>query len=199
MGFFDWSAPLFAAFGNRWSAQRLATVAGYLRPSVPEHGGRVLDLGGGTGVLSVRLATVLPAHYTVVDPTAAMTRYVPSRADVDVVRAGAEAIPYPDGHFDAAITSDAFHHFPDQEAAVRELRRVVRPGGRVVMLEFDRRLLPVALLERLVDWHGRLFSPGELCAYLAQRGIEGTCEPVSWLDFDFVGTVEPPSAAGGAS
>lgn len=189
MGFFDWSAPLFAAFGNRWSRARVREIAGYLRPSVPASGGRVLDLGGGTGVLSSRLAEVLPAQYTVVDPTPAMTRHARGRAHVDVVPGRAEAIPLPDASFDAAIASDAFHHFPDQEGAVRELRRVVKPGGRIVLLEFDRRWPPVVLAERMVDRNGHLFAPGELCAYLSERGIDGSCRSVSQLDFDFVGTV----------
>lgn len=189
MGFFDWSAPLWQAFGNRWSAARVREIADYLQPSVPASGGRILDLGGGTGVLSTRLSDVLPAEYTVVDAAPAMTGYARERAHVRAVTARAEAIPLPDASFDAAVVSDAFHHFPDQEGAVRELRRVVKPGGRVVLLEFDRRWPPVIFAERMVDRHGHLFAPDELCAFMAAHGIDGTCRSVSRLDFDFVGTL----------
>jgi ubiquinone/menaquinone biosynthesis C-methylase UbiE len=193
VGFFDWSAPFFAAFGDRWSDHRVREIAAALRPSVPETGGMVLDLGGGTGVLSARLADVLPATYTVVDPTPAMERYVPDRPDVRAVLAAAEAIPFPDATFDAVVVSDAFHHFPRQDAAAHEIRRVLRPGGRLVMLEFDSRSWPVAIVERLVDRRGHLFSPDELCAYFADRGITGTCRSSSPMAFDFVGS--PSEAA----
>lgn len=123
-----------------------------------------------------------------------MERYVPKRDDIHVVLGGAQDIPFPDGSFDAVIVSDAFHHFPDQDAAVREIRRVLRPGGVLVMLEFDRRSWPVALVERLVDRHGRLFSPEELCAYVAERGIDGTSRTTSGMTFDFVGTAPEEQA-----
>ncbi len=193
MGFFDWSAPFFAAFGDRWSHARIHQIADMLRPYIPERGA-VLDLGGGTGALSARLATVLPACYTVVDPAAAMERYVPDRPDVTAAPGSAESIPFPDGHFDAVVISDAFHHFADQDAALREIHRVLRPGGGLTMLEFDRRAMPVRLVERIVDRNGRLFEPAALCAYLAERGFEGSCVERSRWMYDFAGeAVEPTS------
>lgn len=193
MGFFDWSAPLFAAFGDRWSAARLREIAGYIRPSLPDSGGTILDLGGGTGVLSARLARMLNARFVVVDPSTSMTRYVSRSARVEAVNARAEALPFPDDAFDAVVVSDAFHHFPNQEGAVSEIRRVTKRGGTVVMMEFDRRNRPVALVERAVDRHGHLFAPGELCAYLSQRGIDGTCQSKGSIGFDFVGRVSASS------
>jgi ubiquinone/menaquinone biosynthesis C-methylase UbiE len=187
MGFFDWSAPLFGAFGDRWSERRIHEIADALRPHVPD-GGSVLDLGGGTGVLSSRLADVLPACYTVLDPAPAMERYVPARPDVTAVLGSSQNVPFGGSAFDAVIVSDAFHHFADQDTAAREIRRVLRPGGGLVMLEFDRRAWPVAAIERIVDRTGHLFAPQELCDFLQARGLEGTCTPRSWMTFDFVGT-----------
>jgi ubiquinone/menaquinone biosynthesis C-methylase UbiE len=186
MGFFDWSAPLFAAFGDRWSPERVSEIADLLRPFVPE-GGAVLDLGGGTGVLSVRLAAVLPATYTIVDPTLAMERYVPDRRGITAVHGSAERIPFGDASFDTVVVSDAFHHFRDQNAAACEIRRVLKPGGGLVMLEFDRRAWAVAMIERIVDRHGHLYSPTELCPYLREHGIDGVCTPRTWMTFDYAG------------
>jgi len=191
MGFFDWSAPFFEAFGDRWSDVRVREIADALRPTVPDAGGRVLDLGGGTGVLSARLAQVLPAEYSVVDPTPAMEHYARKRTGVITVHGKAEAIPLPDAAFDAAVVSDAFHHFPDQDGAVAELLRVVKPGGRLVILEFDRRSRLLFLMERIADPRGRLFTPEELCEYLGSRGVRGTCVPRSGWTYDFIGEVPP--------
>ena len=187
MSFFDWAAPLFAAFGDRWSRQRIEEIAAYLQPSLPAEGGIVLDLGGGTGVLSARLAPLLDVRFVVADPARAMTRYVPDDARIEVVDAPAQALPFPDHHFDGVIVSDAFHHFGDQESAVREIARVMKPGAAVVMLEFDARNRLVRWIERLVDPHGHLFAPGELCAYLAAHGITGSCQSKGPFEFDFVG------------
>lgn len=189
MGFFDWSAPLFAAFGDRWSGDRIEEIASYLRPSLPARGGVVLDLGGGTGVLSARLAQRLDARFVVADPTTAMTRYVPENPRIETVNAPAEGLPFPDGHFDAVIISDAFHHFPDQEGAVREIVRVVKQGGAVIMLEFDARRRLVRWTERIADPRGHLFSPASLCDFLAARGIAGSCQSRGPVEFDFVGRV----------
>ena len=186
MGFFDWSAPMWRVFGNRWSSKRIRGLANTLHAYVPA-GGAVLDLGGGTGALSARLAKVMPATYTIVDRSPAMQRYVQARPEIQAVLGSAEAIPLADSSVDAVIVSDAFHHFRDQEVAVREIKRVLRPGGGLVMLEFDRRAWPVALVERLVDRNGHLFAPDELCAFMSERGVHGTSRRRSWMTFDYVG------------
>jgi demethylmenaquinone methyltransferase/2-methoxy-6-polyprenyl-1,4-benzoquinol methylase len=190
MGVFDWSAPLFAAFGNRWSDARIREIADLLGVGASTHP-RILDLGGGTGVLAARLADIMPADYCVLDATPAMARYVPGRPDVSVVIGRAEDMPFPDAAFDAVVVSDAFHHFPDQDGAVREIARVLRPEGRLVMFEFDRRAWPVAFAERIIDRRGHLFTPDELCAYLSERGIDGSCRSTSRTAFEFVGNTRP--------
>jgi ubiquinone/menaquinone biosynthesis C-methylase UbiE len=49
------------------------------------------------------------------------------------VRGDATRLPFADAAFDAAVSTEAFHWFPDQDAALRELRRVLRPGGRLML------------------------------------------------------------------
>jgi ubiquinone/menaquinone biosynthesis C-methylase UbiE len=52
---------------------------------------------------------------------------------VALVRGDATRLPFADAAFDAAVSTEAFHWFPDQDAALRELRRVLRPGGRLLL------------------------------------------------------------------
>lgn len=191
MGFFNWAAPIFGHFADRWSPDDIETIAGWLRPSVSA-GGTLLDVGGGTGALAGRLATALQAHVTVLDPTAEMLRYVPDDGPVQAVRGVAEAMPFDDNTFDALIVTDAFHHFRDQPGAVTEFARVVRPEGLVIVVELDPRgfvMRSIVLGEKLLGEPGAFFEPDELCAFMAEHGISGTCERLKSVSYRYSGIV----------
>jgi ubiquinone/menaquinone biosynthesis C-methylase UbiE len=61
-----------------------------------------------------------------------------ARVPVEVSAAGAEALPYPDGSFDTVVSTLVLCTVPDQEAALDEVRRVLRPGGRLLFIEHVR-------------------------------------------------------------
>jgi ubiquinone/menaquinone biosynthesis C-methylase UbiE len=188
---FRWAAPLFKRFGDRWSESDVAVIASWLRPYV-RPGGELLDVGGGTGALAAHLAGALACGATVLDPTPEMLRYVPERGVVKPVLGPAEKMPLPDSAFDAVIVNDAFHHFPDQDGAVREMARVVRPGGAVLVLEMDPRsplVRAAAWAEKLLGEPGAFFAPDDLCAFFAERGIDGRSEKVSRTSYRFLGVV----------
>lgn len=97
---------------------------------------RILDLGAGTGVLAAELAHAHPAAAIVaVEPSSAFTRRPP--AGVLTLRARGEAIPLGDGSVDLAICLSSLRHLRDRAGALRELRRVVVPGGAVHVIELD--------------------------------------------------------------
>lgn len=189
MGFFTWTAPMFGRFGDRWRPETIAEFAGWLRPFVPE-GGRLLDLGGGTGALATRIADELACGVTVLDITPAMLKYLPERPDVVGVVGSAEKMPFPADTFDAVMVSDAFHHFCDQDAAVREIQRVVRCGGGLLVLEYDRRgwMRLVVAVEKAVGEPGSFFAPDEMCRFMAERGIDGDCERTNAWSYRFLGS-----------
>lgn len=190
MAFFNWAAPLFHRYGDRWSSDDAERIASALRPYVPE-GGLLLDLGGGTGALAAHLADALRCRVTVLDATPEMLSYLPRRDDVTGLLGCAEAMPFTDDGFDAVLVSDAFHHFRDQDGAVREMQRVVRGGGGVLVLELDRSGLMrlVVWVERLLGEPAAFFSPDEMCAFMAERGIDGECVRTSPVNYRFMGTV----------
>ncbi len=191
MGFFNWAAPVFGHFADRWSPEDIDEIVGWLDPFLGEQK-RVLDVGGGTGALARRLSESAGAQVTVLDPTPEMLRYIPADGPVRGIVGTAEAMPFGDDSFDALIVTDAFHHFRDQPGAVAEFRRVVRPGGGVVVIELDPRGLvmrTIVLGEKLLGEPGAFFEPDQMCEFMSENGISGTCAQVRGVSYRFVGTV----------
>ncbi len=99
---------------------------------------RVLDIGCGTGQLAVRIGeTLLRTHVVGCDYSAGMLRKAAARshrsAAVRWVCGDAGRLPFADGVFDAVVSTEAFHWFPDQDRALAELFRVLTPGGRLLL------------------------------------------------------------------
>jgi ubiquinone/menaquinone biosynthesis C-methylase UbiE len=119
--------------------------------SVPE---RILDVGCGTGYLLARLAHRLPdaAQLEGIDPARAMIDVASASSDDDRLRfsvGAAEQLPYPDAAFDLVVTTTSFDHWVDQLRGLRECRRVLRQGGRLILVDqFSLWLLPTLLCGR---------------------------------------------------
>ncbi len=193
MGFFNWAAPAFGWLADRWSTDDLREIADWLRPYVGA-GGRLLDVGGGTGALARRLHEALGADVTVLDPTPQMLAYVPSEGPVRAVLGSAEDIPFENSSFDAIIVTDAFHHFADQRKAAAEFARVVRPEGGVIVLELDPSgivMRTIVAIERLLGEPGTFMTPAQMCVFMAAMGILGDCEKLRGPGYRFVGSTAP--------
>jgi ubiquinone/menaquinone biosynthesis C-methylase UbiE len=192
MSVFRWIAPLIQFAARRWSEDSLAALAAWLRPYVPP-GGVLADLGGGTGEIGAGVARDLGARVVIVDETPQMLRRVHGDPHVTVCLATVQALPFPDGYFDAVMCCDSFHHFRDQDAASCEIARVVRPGGGVLVLDpeptgANQR---VARLERLLGEPGTFRPMADLESFMAAHGIVGTCTRQGRASCAFVGSVRP--------
>lgn len=198
MGFFNWAAPLFGHYADRWAPSDVRAIASWATPDGMDPGAmRILDVGGGTGALARRLHAETGAALTVLDPTPQMLKYVPDSGPVQKVQAAAESMPFPDASFDAVIVTDAFHHFRDQPGAVDEFARVVKPGGRVIIIDLDPTAWYMRLVvigERLLGEPGAFFSPEGLCEFMAAHGIAGECTQMNGPGYRYVGTVIGPTA-----
>jgi SAM-dependent methyltransferase len=97
---------------------------------------RLLDVGCGVGHLLQWLARhTAPAQSHGVDLSLNSLRSARAGGTPRLCCADAAALPYADASFDAVVCNGSAHHLPDLSAALRELRRVLRPGGRLVLFE----------------------------------------------------------------
>ncbi|AOV15687.1 bifunctional demethylmenaquinone methyltransferase/2-methoxy-6-polyprenyl-1,4-benzoquinol methylase [Acidihalobacter aeolianus] len=114
-------------------------------------GERVLDLAGGTGDLAERFSRLVGPEGEVVlaDINASMLEHGRERLiDAGVVgnlhfaQVNAEALPFSDNHFDLITIAFGLRNVTDKDAALRSMYRVLRPGGRLLVLEFSKPVLP---------------------------------------------------------
>lgn len=109
----------------------------YLASNLPKIGGRAVDLGCGTGIVTVWLASRY-ADVLGVDPAAAMLDLARERARPGVRferRTLEEVSAARDGHFDLVLSTFAMHHVTEPEQALERIRDLVRPGGLAVVVD----------------------------------------------------------------
>ena len=151
-GVFDSVAERYDLMNDLMSAgthrlwKRFALALANLRP-----GQRALDVAGGTGDLAAGLARQVGARGLVVltDINASMLARGRDRlideglaGRIECVQANAERLPFPDGCFDCVTIGFGLRNVTDKAAALKSMRRTLRPGGQLLVLEFSHPTLP---------------------------------------------------------
>jgi ubiquinone/menaquinone biosynthesis C-methylase UbiE len=138
---------------GRWHATVAQAAVGIALEAVPAPRA-VLDVGCGTGVALSLLAARVEAHAALegVDPAAEMIGAAHAALDggrrVGLTVAAAEALPFDDDRFDLAVSTLSFDHWADQGGGLREVARVLAPGGRFVLVDLFARWLAITTLTR---------------------------------------------------
>lgn len=114
-------------------------------------GQRVLDIAGGTGDLAARFSALVGERGEVIlaDINESMLQvgreHLVNRGllgNIDYVQANAECLPFPDNHFDCISIAFGLRNVTDKEAALCSMQRVLKPGGRLLVLEFSKPVVP---------------------------------------------------------
>jgi demethylmenaquinone methyltransferase/2-methoxy-6-polyprenyl-1,4-benzoquinol methylase len=165
---FDFLAPIYDRVMPPPDPERLRDL---LRLPTPD---RVLEAGGGTGRVSAELISLV-GTLVINDLSRPMLKQARAKGILRSVQSYVERLPFPDGCFSRVFAVDAFHHFNDHHAATRELLRVLRPEGRLVIEEPDIKRFPVkivALLEKLALMNSRFLPAEEIRALIAAEGLQ---------------------------
>jgi ubiquinone/menaquinone biosynthesis C-methylase UbiE len=157
-----------------------------LRDVVP---GRVLDIGCGTGEFAARLAgrgwevLALDLCEPMVRQARVKAASVKTSGAVSVAVGDSEHLPFASGSLDVVTCANSFHHYPHQAKVVREMHRVLRPGGRLLLLDgwpdqFMGRIMYDVIITRVEGgsvWHREshhmlaMFEDAGFCGIVQRR------------------------------
>ena len=126
----DWGFLRSGAGYRRWVQQRHGLKPGH----------HLLDVACGTGLVAVESAKILGTaeHITCLDPSEGMLAVARTKLPARFVQGRAESMPFPDNSFDFLTMGYALRHVSDLETTFREYRRVLKPGGKLLILEVTK-------------------------------------------------------------
>jgi demethylmenaquinone methyltransferase/2-methoxy-6-polyprenyl-1,4-benzoquinol methylase len=126
----DWGFLRSGAYYRRWVQQRHGLTPGH----------HLLDVACGTGLVAVESAKILGTaeNITCLDPSEGMLAVARTKLPAKFVLGRAEAMPFPDNSFDFLTMGYALRHVTALETTFREYHRVLRPGGKVLILEVTK-------------------------------------------------------------
>lgn len=178
-------ASVAERYGRDWARATGPDLGWLVEALAPSSADRALDIGSGAGHATFAVAPHV-AEVVATDPTPEMLAVAAGLAaerglaNVRLVEAAADALPFDDASFGLAFSRHSIHHWPDAAAGFGEIRRVLRPGGRFVAADLHSpEEEPVAAflgtLEVLRDpSHVRALAPGDWTRLLEGAGFRAT-------------------------
>ena len=161
----QWDDISAGYFGE--AVRQAAIAKAYLRPEMA-----VADVGAGTGFIAAGLAPLVKRVYVVdgsPEMLAVARQNLSAFSNIEFHEADGVALPFPEDSLDAVFANMYLHHAPDPLAALQEMLRVLRPGGRLVITDMDSHA-HTWLKEEMADvWQG--FERDQVRAWLREAGL----------------------------
>jgi len=162
---YDAIAIEFDRFSERFNEPLAARILQLAAPQSTDH---IIDVGTGSGLVALRAAAIASKGLVIgVDHSAGMLEQAGAKAKqldlsgiVDFQQMDAEQLDFPDYSFDIVLSLYALFHFPNPLRALKEMHRVLRPGGRIV--------IGVGQGPRLFSWGGAKQAPRVLWQFIAR-------------------------------
>jgi len=169
---------LASRYDRRWASYVQASVDETVRRLPADPGRHLLDVACGTGVLLAVVTAAWPdTRPAGIDISPAMLEVARRRlpADVLLLSASAESLPFPDESFDTVVSTNALHFFRSPETALAEMMRVLRPSGHVVITDWCDDFLTCRLCDRFLRLfsaaHRRIYGRSECRALVERAGL----------------------------
>lgn len=171
------SKNYFDTVAGQWDAMRSTFFSESLREKAISRaavtaGGIAADLGAGTGFISEGLLAK-GLQVIAVDQSTEMLETLReklgSTSDLDGRSGEAERLPIDDGTVDYVFANMYLHHVESPAAAIKEMARILKPGGRMVLTDLDRHSHSFLLTEHHDRWPG--FDRGDLTSWLTAAGF----------------------------
>ena len=135
----------------------------------------LLDVGGNTGKITHVYARDCK-EIVILEPKHAVVEYARTlRPHIKFVEGGAENMPLPSEHFDKVVASASFHHFPNQDRGLEEMKRVLKPDGKMIIFEIDPntgRGKRLKICETIMHTGAKFYDPLQLRKKVEDHGLE---------------------------
>jgi ubiquinone/menaquinone biosynthesis C-methylase UbiE len=117
--------------------KRIKLLSQYVNPKSNDV---ILDIGGNTGKVSADYSQNKWKEVVVLEPNGKYTKYGRARRpNTKFIEGGAESIPMSDEYFESVVASFSFHHLTDQDKGIQEMKRVLKPNGKIIILHTGAR------------------------------------------------------------
>lgn len=135
----------------------------------------LLDVGGNTGKITEVYAKECKA-VVVLEPKHAVVEYGRTyRPHIKFVEGRVENIPLPDEYFDKVVASASFHHFPNQDRGLEEMKRILKANGKMIILEIDPttgRGKRLKVCESILHTKAKFYEPFQLRKKVEEHGMK---------------------------
>lgn len=184
-------ARLAAGYDVRWSFYIEATIQAALKRLAPRPGDKVLDVGCGTGALLESVSRASPgACLSGVDLSPEMLAVASARlgGSAELSEGRADNLPFTDAAFDMVVSTSVLHYLRRPDAALTEMERVLKPGGRAVVVDWCHDYLACRgcdfFLHLFNRAHGRTFGRAACERFMLDAGFEQVgveAYKINWL------------------